>query len=724
MATVADHRQQDAERKRQQSAQRRLVVVPKCKDIRRRKRLEKDDVKWLRWYFAEHFWYDFTSQQREMIAAIGHAIKVGGDQAIAASRGEGKTTLGERLLLKYVLQGEVEFAVLFAATGPMATNSIDSIKQDIEENDRLCDDYPEVCVPVRALENTPQRAPSQIVSGHRHDNGKPYEAAASKFSWCGNEIILPNVPGSPSARSIIATRGLDAAVRGLKKKGRRPSVAIIDDPDTEATARSLDQAKKLEANIDKGIGGLGSQQRAIGRVMLTTLQSRTSVSYKFTSKEKPTWKGKRFRYLLKKPDREDLWAEYVHRRQQDFIAVMMGESDDEFCRRSHQYYLDNRKAMDAGAEVANPNRFDGSTLADGSQVEVSALQHYYNEVARIGPEAVATEYDNDPPELDESLSNVLTAHQVQSQVSGYGRGVVPPGCTVITQGIDCRKVALHWVVRAWRSDCTSFVIDYGVEDVTGTTIGSDEGVEAALIRAVKSRFDRIDEEPYRTVDGDEVPLNLTLIDAGWKTSVIYQACGMLGAKVKPAMGFGRSQGAVQMRFEGPARTTKDRKPGDGWFLKRQAGGQWLVCSDADRWKTFEHDRWQTATDKPGAAFAWGVDDVEGGRLSVDQRGHQVFADQITAESEIEEIDKGKLKRRWKAHRANNHFLDAAYMTSVAANMLGVRLLSETGHQGGVPKLTAAQKSVQAEAGVEAKDTPAAEQSEGWFASQKSKRSRR
>lgn len=45
---------------------------------------------------------------------------------------------------------------------------------------RLHADYPEVCVPVRALENTPNRAHYQVVSGDRHDDGKPYEAATGK----------------------------------------------------------------------------------------------------------------------------------------------------------------------------------------------------------------------------------------------------------------------------------------------------------------------------------------------------------------------------------------------------------------------------------------------------------------------------------------------------------------------------------------------------------------
>ncbi|MCA9177619.1 MAG: hypothetical protein KDB14_24200, partial [Planctomycetales bacterium] len=406
MSTAFDKRAYDVGYKRRQSAERRDIIVPPCGSPDRRAELEASTVDWLRYYFGDEcaspFWYEFTSQQRDMIDAIGHAIAVGGDQAIAASRGEGKSTLCWRTLLKHVLCGKVEFAVLFAASGTMATNIIGNLKMDIESAGRLAIDYPEVCEPIAALEGIPQRAKSQTVSGRRHDNGDEYEQAESKFTWCGNEIILPAVPGSPAAGAIIATRGLDAAVRGLNQRGKRPTVAIIDDPDTEESSRSELQAGKLEDRIDKGIGGLGTQQKAIARVMLTTLQSRVSVSYKYTDpKAKPTWKGKRFRYLLKPPRRIDLWDEYVQMRQQDFIAVAMGQSDDEFCRRSHNFYAANRKKMDAGAEVANEHRYDSTELPDGTRMEESALQHYYNEVARIGPEAVATEYDNDPPEIEE-----------------------------------------------------------------------------------------------------------------------------------------------------------------------------------------------------------------------------------------------------------------------------------------------------------------------------------
>lgn len=621
---------------------------------------------------ADPFTYSFTEQQREMIRAIGDAIRYGGDQALAASRGEGKTTLFERLLLKYTLQGVLSFSVLCAANGTLAENSLDTIKGAIEDNPLLADDYPEVCVPVIALEGAPQRAGSQIVSGFRHDNGTPYEKARTKFTWCGNEIIFPNVPGSPSARAIIATRGLDSAVRGLKRKGRRPQLVGIDDPDTEDTSRSESQAKKLEDRIDRALGGLGSQQNPVARVMLTTLQSRVAVSYKYTDPEqKPTFKGKRFRFLVHPPENGDDWEEYVSVRIAELQAFAAGLITDPFCRKSHELYLSRRERMDSGAVIANPNRFNPEKLPDGSQVEASALQHYYNEVARIGIEAVATELDNDPPEETGPIESGITPHRIQKQVNGLERRELPQGVVKLTRGIDVRKTAMHWIVRAWTQEGTGYTIDYGVFEIHGTTYGSDEGLDVAIKKAILGYLEE-------SSDLYEMPISRTLIDAGYRTDAVYQACAEAGLGILPVMGFGRSAGCVRANFQDVQRRTRDRKPGDGWFLSRQKQtGTWLVCADTDRWKAWEHDRWMTGVGNAGRMTLFGVSSDNPARLSDDEKSHHSYSRHICNEVEVEEPYQGTMRRRWKAKSENTHWLDASYYSDVAANMEGIRVMSAT-----------------------------------------------
>jgi len=602
-----------------------------------------------------------------MIEAIRSAIRYGGDQAIAASRGEGKTKIFERTLLKYTLAGVIKFSVLFAATGSAAQDSLQSIMGEIETNLRLRADYPEVCIPVLALENTPNRAHYQVVTGKRIDNGEPYESHSSRFSWCGQEIVLPNVPGSPSAGAIIATRGLDAAVRGLNKRNRRVDVAGIDDPDTEETVNSEEQAKKLEKRIDRAIAGLGGQQRTVARVMLTTIQNRTCVSHRFTDPaQKPTWKGKRFRFLIAKPERSDLWDEYVQLRQ--------AHPDDEFGRIAHAFYLENRAAMDTGADVANANRFNPEVLPDGSQLELSALQRYYNEVTRIGPEAVASEYDNDPPEEAGPVESGITPTRIQRQLSGYDRKIVPPGCTVLDRGVDVRKTALHWVVRAWQPNGTCYVIDYGVHEVLGTKYGSDEGLDLAIKKGVLQFLDNAKQTEYVCAEGGEIKaVDITLIDARWQKPAVVAACEEAGLGVYPVMGFGSSGGCTKASFHPAQKSTERVKVGDGWKMVK-TGRTWLVEADTDRWKRFEHDRWMTAPGKPGCAYLYGTPGDPVGRLNHDEKSHHSFAHHICNEIEIEEPYKGGIRRRWKERSENTHWLDASYYTNVGANIKGIKPL--------------------------------------------------
>lgn len=667
-------REANAARQRELRAKATIVIIPKCANKRRRTRLEKDDAAWLRFYFGpgceleDTFTYEFTSQQQEMIRAIAESLDYGLDQAIAASRGEGKSTITERIVLKKHLEGKVDYSVILQATGPLANGSIDSLKHTLENNPLLIADYPEVCIPIRALEGAPQRAQTQKVSGFQYDNGKAFTSHPSKFTWSGDEIIFPNVPGSPSAKSIITAKGLESAVRGLRKRGKRPKLAVIDDPDTEETASSKDQATKLEKRIDAALGLLGGQKRKVGRVIITTIQSRISASFKYTDpKQKPSMKGKRFRFLVKKPNRSDLWEEYVQMWKDD-------QETDPFCRKSYWFYLDNRAEMDAGAEVSNPNRFDDSPTPDGTPLEASALQRYYNTVAQLGPEYTSTELDNDPPEDLAIVESGLEPRRIQRKVNNCPRRIIPPGVVLLTQGIDCRKIALHWVIRGWQKDGTGHTIDYGVHEVSGTVYGSDEGVDVAVRRAILERIEATKETKYQFYDDENrtLPVDLTLVDAAWRTPAVYGACHEAGAGVMPIMGFGKSDGCVQANFHDAHRSTTDKRPGDGWFLSRK-GNLWLVCADTDRWKNWEHDRWMAPVGTAGCMMIFGYDSDNPDRLSPDQKSHHSYARHICNEKEVEEPYKDGMRRLWRKKSDNNHWLDASYYSDVAASMRGVKL---------------------------------------------------
>jgi hypothetical protein len=198
-------------------------------------------------------------------------------------------------------------------------------------------------------------------------------------------------------------------------------------------------------------------------------------------------------------------------------------------------------------------------------------------------------------------------------------------------------------------------------------------VDEALLRALVARREAMVLANYQTEAGEIRDVDLTLVDAGYRTEAVYDACRQLGLAWKPYMGFGRSNGCVKTSFSAPLKPTADKKTGDRWFLSRQPRGTWLVCGDADFWKSWEHDRWLTDPQRNGSLVLFGAAG-EGKRMSDDQKRHLAYSKHITAEIEVEELVKGVLRRHFKNKSDSNHYLDASYMSNVAASMKGVRLV--------------------------------------------------
>lgn len=673
-----DEATRDIARKRDKRADGKNVYIPACEDLARRQRLEADDEAWLLYYYSREsgvndpFWYLFTMQQKVMIGAIGNAVKFRGDQAIAASRGEGKTTIFERLVLKYTLQGLLSFSVLFAASGDLASNSLDAIKTSLEENPLLLADYPEVCVPVAALQGAPQRAHAMTVSGHRHDNNQPFDRIPCRFTWCGKEIILPKVPGSPSSRAIIATRGLDGAIRGIKKKGRRVDLAGIDDPDTEDTVRNEEQATLLEKRIDKGIAGLGDQQEGIARVMLTTIQNRKCVSWKFTDPgQKSSWKGKRFRYLIKPPTNREMWDEYIQIRQRELIAFAKGESTDEHCRQSHAFYLANREAMDLGAEVANSNRFNSKELPDGTTVEASALQHYFNEVARTSAEDVATELDNDPPEDETETRLILTAYHIQHGCpSGLEKREVPEGTVCITVGGDVKKLGTHYTAIAWNEHAVGCIIEYDFFEFMGTANKLAADAEIAILEGLHAWHEAQMAHPFTGPNGEELFADLTLIDTGWKEKSwsmqpVQAFCSQVGYST-----FMPSRGASPYH---PPRDTRHVVLGDNWHYSTPSGLP-EVQMNSDHWKLKVHEGFLADDGQPGSLRLFTPPRTADGRAN--RTGHLSYSKHILAETWETRFTPGFKGGRtgwWKLPKPN-HWFDSTYAAICARSVLGLNVL--------------------------------------------------
>jgi hypothetical protein len=660
---------EESERERQQAKQRATasaganveVSALTDEDRRIREDREADDELWLRSYWPAFSWdeyYPLSPQQLQMVADFHAALTNGGDRAVAASRGEGKTTLACAMVLKSILMGQVKFAILFAANSKNASQVLAKIKSPLANSLEFRRFYPEVCDPVVALDNRVQRAKTQTVTGHRHDNGEPYTFAPTCFHWTGEQLIFPAVPGSPSAGAIVIAQGLDSAVRGMNVDNRRPDIVLIDDPDTADTTNNPDQAAKLLTNIDRGIAALGSQRRPVTRIALVTIASHCSAAAQLTDRSKyPSWRGRRDRFLLTPPTAADKWQEFVAACKEGWTREQAAESQPPIPREAHDFYLANREAMDAGAVVSNPNRYDHRQRPEGGTVEASALEHYYGWVARVGQANTSTELDNDPPtEVDGA--QVLTPHRVLENRSGCEQRMVPAGTRLLTVGADVKKVRLHWVAIAWSEHLVGSIVDLGEWDLH--TEGKKPGVcENLVLEGLQSFWDWVNRGPWKSEDGEPVQPDRFGIDSGWKerewsSQPVHVFCSWAGRNCYATKGSAN----YRMPKPGPGikvydncyLNTKDRYP--------------LVLVNADHFKLKVQEAFTVDFGSPGSLGIHNPETDASGRDSY-APWQKRFAAHICSERW------DPVRNRFPKNPPENHFLDATAIARVMAVMGGL-----------------------------------------------------
>ena len=657
-------RDRDAIRKRESRLIPRLIQIPPLspEDRAERLRREADDELWISSYwpaFSPDSYYPLEPQQRQMVADFAALLSDGGDRATAASRGEGKSTLAIALTLKAILQGGgQDLWVILGATAKNAADILETIRMAVGESDELLRYYPEACAPVLALENTVQRAKTQVATGERFDNGERFEMAPTNFHWTGDRLIFPNVPGSPSASAIVVAQGLDSALVGMRIKNRRPRAVIIDDPDTSETIHNPAQAAKLLRTIDRNIAALGSQRSPVSRLVLCTCRSRVSVASQLTDRDKyPSFRGRRMRFLLKPPTNQTAWAEFITLCKQGWVAEQSDVRESPIPRIAHEFYLAHRDEMDDG-DVANPHRYNHQIRPEGGTVEVSALEHYYGWVARIGPVNTATEFDNDPP--DELGLLDLTAEQIRDSRSGSDYRVVPPGTVGLMLGADVKKLGLHWAAVAFDEQCVGSIVDFHFWRFA-TAGQRPAACENAVLEGLRDWWQWIQtHKPWREDPESESSARFpdwTLIDSGWKDEgwsqqpVTVFASEVGFSRCLPCKGFGR--------YRRP-RPTPGIRPFDECHIDRRTRSP-LCEINADIYKTRVQEAFKADFGTPGSLG------LHAPRLGDDGR-------QLRSSLEEErELAAHIISEQWDATKAKflppngpNHYLDALALARVGA----------------------------------------------------------
>ncbi|MEZ6152363.1 MAG: terminase gpA endonuclease subunit [Pirellulaceae bacterium] len=259
----------------------------------------------------------------------------------------------------------------------------------------------------------------------------------------------------------------------------------------------------------------------------------------------------------------------------------------------------------------------------------------------------------------------IETHELACRVAEVPRGVVPANSTSLTVAMDLGKYLNHWIVVAWTPGPFGHVVDYGRIEVAS----DDLGVEQATMVALRQfRAMVLEGWPIGVVGGETLKPQLTFVDAGYMTDVVYAFCRESGNRFLPSVGRGASQ-QHQQWYDRPTQTGSIVKHlGEGFHINWLPNANvHLAEVNADHWKTWVHQRLSTPASRPGAITFFQASPTE----------HLSFAKHLTAEVKTEEFISGKgMVTKWDRKRKQNHWFDALYNACAAGHYCGVRLVDE------------------------------------------------
>lgn len=610
----------------------------------------------------------FSQDHVGVIDRIENCLLYGGRFANAVYRGFSKTTITENAAIWGILYGYRRYVAVYSADQTAANQLIDSITRELSENDLLAEDFPEVCVPFQKLEGMHQRCRSQT---HHDDN--------THIRIVADHIVFPSIKidGRYSAASggIIRAKGITSPGRGQAIKRAdgvkaRPDFALIDDPQTDESAKSPGQVKDRLDITAKGILKSAGHMKSIACVVNgTVIRVDDYMDQLLDHKRNPSWDSVRVPMVKAWSSEHDgLWLEYKTIRH-GFDPEIVGDQ-----RRAHaeatEFYRAKQAAMDSGCVVSWKSCYD-------PDVELTAIQHAYNLFLDDGPDVFDSECQQSPKRGEVEGLETLVPAVLAKRTNGIARGCLPTGVTTVVAGLDLHEDVHYWKIMAAGGPFNGFVLDYGTfpQQPPGYFEKRKAAVKLANLYPKASKEDRIrlgaaEAERMifarrfaRVVGEGEMAVSRLLIDCGnfWEEAAHVARTSSHSQQITLSRGL--PVGAKDTPFH------ERKRPdtvvaGENWYIDPfpRRGSHPVVFVDVNAWKTFAHSRLTTSITAPGAVTFYGNDP------------HQMLADHLTAEFAALVTARGRSCYEWELLPGrDNHWLDTFVQCLVAASMQGVTL---------------------------------------------------
>lgn len=284
-----------------------------AKAQKERKRLASEDPEFFGRTYLPHYFDRPSSRLHKYLAKkfkelIFKAIESGenGKSADAAPRGNAKSTWANLLLPLWCICFRYRrFILQVSDTAAQAEAFIECIKIEIECNERLQQDFPEICGP----------GPT----------------------WRARKIVTRN-------GVQVHAAGAGQSLRGFRRGKDRPDLVIGDDLENDDDVLSEDQRQKLDNWFFKALCKLG--RPGCVYIVVGTLIHEESLLQ--TLLNRPGWLGKKFQAVIRWAPAEKLWQKW----EEIFCDISIGK--EEAVAAADSFFAQNREAMLAGTEVLWP----------------------------------------------------------------------------------------------------------------------------------------------------------------------------------------------------------------------------------------------------------------------------------------------------------------------------------------------------------------------------------
>jgi hypothetical protein len=606
-------------------------------------------------YGAESFPLAWSEDHLRAIAKIESAVLRGELFAFAMPRGSGKTTLAIWACLWAMLYGHKDFVMLIGADQAIASAMLDSIKSHLEMNPLLLDDFPAACLPIKALDGISARA-----------NGQTCEGESTELEWKVDRLTLPWIKGQPSAGVAIRVAGITGRIRGVMHtrpdgKTVRPTLVLVDDPQTDESANSPSQCSTRERTLAGAILGLaGPGKKIAGLATITVIRPDDLADRLLDRNRHPSWQGERSKLIYDwgGADADVLWSQYAELRRS-------GQRDGTGTGAADEFYAANRPTMDAGTRVAWPER--------RNEDELSALQHAWNLRIDRGEAAFQAEYQNSPM-ADDIASDKLDKRSLQARALPAKRGIIPAGHNALTAFVDVQEKLLFWLIASWSESFGGHVVAYGAFPDQAVSFFEAKYAKRTLMTAAKGAsqegawyagFGKVAEmilgSEWKREDGMAMRVSHMMIDAnyGASTQVVRNFCRQSPFAAQLIPSHGKGIGASRQALSDVG--SKHDRVGLQWRLGRvgTATNQKSAIYDTNFWKTFAAARLRMQMGDPEA-------------ITLHAGDHELLIEHLTAEFPVRTEAKGRVVDEWQSRPgADNHWWDCLVGAAVAASIAGV-----------------------------------------------------